>query len=384
MHSRGSLPVVAVVLIACVFWATILGLVAHLRFGGDPRGFLFLGWDFFHPPSFASIPRYNAHGYDGQFYAALATDPALRSTDTVIALDTPSYRASHLLLPLLAWLGSLGNPAVAIVLYQALCWALGIAAVLFVALLLRDDGSSPWWALLLVPSAGLATSIIRSTPEAAALAFVLAALWCYRRRRITLALLLVLAATLARETSVLAAVAMAYMELRGRRTRNAVLLFGVPLVVLLGLEAWLSFSIGPATFFGGNLDVPFRWVLGKVEQMMTANLKITAIELWGFLTIVASFVALAAFKKHETEFTVEDWTFLLFLMLSWTLSLSRYADVYGYSRLLMALPFLAVVLGARQKETAKRWALFALPLTCAFVGALMVRAEIHAALIVFR
>jgi hypothetical protein len=50
-------------------------------------------------------------GYDGEFYAMIATDPLLLNPELKPALDIPSYRARRIVLPVLAWCGGLGKPA---------------------------------------------------------------------------------------------------------------------------------------------------------------------------------------------------------------------------------------------------------------------------------
>lgn len=384
METRARPRLTIIAGLAVAFWAVTLLAIAQLRFGGDLRGLLFLGTDFPHPSSFAAIPRYGNQGYDGQFYATIATDPLLASPGTEEALDSPSYRVSHILIPLAAWLLSLGQAGAAITVYQLLCWVLGLAGVVLVAAWLHREGHSPWWSLLLIPNAGLATSMLRSTPDAAAVALLLAALFLYRRGRHVPALIALLLATLARETSILAAPALAYLELRARRKGNALRYLLVPLAVLIVWELLANLVTSSPALLGGSVDLPFRWVPAKLNQMMAASIKITSIELWGFLTLIASLFSISAFKKQEPAEGMEEIVFLLFLALSFALSFAVYVDAYGYTRALMVLPFLALVIGLRQEDPLRRWTLLAVPCLYALLGALMVRAELKAALIASR
>ncbi len=50
-------------------------------------------------------------GYDGEFYAMIATDPLLLNPELKPALDIPSYRARRIAVPVLAWCAGLGKPA---------------------------------------------------------------------------------------------------------------------------------------------------------------------------------------------------------------------------------------------------------------------------------
>jgi hypothetical protein len=384
MRKPASLQVLLVTAVAALAWAAVVGTIASLRFDGDVRGLLFLGADFPHPPAHATTPRYGATGYDGQFYSALATDPLLLRDDSERFLDAPRYRSLHVAVPLAAWVLAGTSPALAVRTYQVLCWALALAAIFLAADWLREHGRSPWWALVLVPNAGLATSVMRTTPDAAAMALVLAALWCYRRGRLGLTIAALVAAALTRETALLAAVAVAYSEWAAGRGRRAVRLVAIPAAALIGTMLLRLVTVGRGALLGGSYDVPFAWVLQKVDQMLAASIRITSIELWGFLALIAAISALAAFGRAETRFSTEEALFLLFIVLAWTLSFAVYVDVYGYTRVLMPLPFLALLIAAAHRDRVKQGVLMLVPLAFAFVGLLMIRAEVKAAMLVAR
>ena len=129
----GRMPPRAVLAVAAAFWAVALGLTVLGQHGGDPRALLRLGELRDHPQALAGVPRSSEHGYDGQYYATLATDPLLRRPETVACLDAPFYRAGRIGAPIAAWLLAFGRPQLAVVLYQLLCWAGCLAAVHLVA-----------------------------------------------------------------------------------------------------------------------------------------------------------------------------------------------------------------------------------------------------------
>lgn len=384
MQRAGVIRSVAVTGVAAAVWIAVLVVVASLRFGGDLRGFLFLGSEFQHPAALAGAPRYGPHGYDGQFYATLATDPLMLEKETSRQLDSPRYRGLHLGLPLTAWVVTLGSAAGAIRIYQLLCWAAALLAVFLAADWLREHGRSPWWALLLVPNAGLVTSVLRSTPDAAAMALVLLALLLHRRGRGALAIAAVTAAALTRETALLAGVALAYTEWSAGRARKAVRLAAVPAAALVAVMLWRLLALTRGPLLGDGYGVPFAWVLQKFDQMLAASIKITSIELWGFLALIAALIALSAFGGRKAGFSIEEVLFLLFMVASWTMSFVVYVDVYGYTRALMPLPFLALLIGATQEDRVKQGVLLLVPAAFAFVGLLMLRAEVKAAMLVAR
>ncbi|MBK8476241.1 MAG: hypothetical protein IPL39_07960 [Opitutaceae bacterium] len=97
---RWLFGVVVVFVLAMVAfrWDSQSGFTSLLRFGDDfaPRRL----------PTVAALPvaSVSGPGYDGQFYAQLAVDPAVRQPEVQAALDAPAYRAQRILLPLLAHL----------------------------------------------------------------------------------------------------------------------------------------------------------------------------------------------------------------------------------------------------------------------------------------
>ena len=223
-HHAVSVTVVGV----AVFWLALLSTIAMVRFGGDYRALLCLGDLVRHPAALDGVPRDGPHGYDGQYYAALATDPLLLRAETTRFLDAPAYRATRVFVPGLAWVIALGNGRAAVHVYLWLCWALAIAAVGVVAAWLRCDGRPLWWTAALAVSGGLVISLLRATPDAAALALLLAALLLQHRGRTAWAVAALAAAVLARETSVLAIPALAWSELQRRRPAAAFAFYAAP------------------------------------------------------------------------------------------------------------------------------------------------------------
>lgn len=74
-------------------------------------------------PEIHAIDAYikpDSGGYDGQFYAQLATDPTLNNPAFQNAIDEPAYRARRIFLPFLSYVLALGHPAVAIYIYCSL------------------------------------------------------------------------------------------------------------------------------------------------------------------------------------------------------------------------------------------------------------------------
>jgi hypothetical protein len=194
-----------------------------------------------------SIGAQNALGYDGQYYFALAADPA-HAHDYMDGQAGIVY--SRVLYPVVARAASGGSvtalPYVLLVV-NLLAVLAGTAAV---ALWLVKRGFSPWPALLYGLFPGLVVTVFRDLTEP--LAFALAALAVLafdraRPRRLALSATLFALAALTRETVVAfalaAAVALALDDRRWRRALAfAVATCGPLLVWRLVVKLWIGGS----------------------------------------------------------------------------------------------------------------------------------------------
>jgi hypothetical protein len=372
----------AVFLAAALLWAALLAVIAAVRYGGDARAFLCLGDRMRHPAALAGIPRNSAYGYDGQYYATLALDPLLHSSDTVASLDAPLYRAGRVGVPLAAWVLGLGHPAAALLSYQLLCWGGCLLAVYLAALWLRDEQRSPLWALLIAAFAGLATSMFRSTPDGAAVALVLLALLLDRRGRPAGAIAALAAATLARETSVLAAFAVAFAAARQRRWGRAAASVAVPLAVYGVWHLYLRLHLAAAHTDRGTsaLGIPFVWVPAKLAQLLAGGFWSNRMELLGMVALAASLFAVAVIAARFPRWTAAAAAFVAFGGLALLLGIAVYVEVYAHARVLLALPVLALLLAAGESRRAPRTALLTAVALATLTGVVVVRGELRAAL----
>lgn len=211
-----SLETLAVLLgvVVLVCWTVGLFVLVAGRYDGDIRGAARFGWKFPLPPAVADVQEHTRVGYDGQFYAILASDPFLRHPETIRGLDNPAYRATRILVPLLGWASVGGSARLAPFAYVLWCWVLGLAGPLVVWIWLGTARRGPLWFLALSVNAGLVVSVLRATPDAAALTILLLALLLAERRARPAAGATAGAfAVLARETSVLAVPGLLWQDL---------------------------------------------------------------------------------------------------------------------------------------------------------------------------
>ena len=194
------LTVAALVLALYVGWAA-----AVVAPGGDPMRLARVGQQYLDKghgssPAIDSLASTDEVGYDGQWAVYIGLDPRQAGE----YMDRPAYRYSRPLYPLIARALALGDSG-------ALGWALlllniAAAAVLTfaVASFLMRFGASPWYALIVGLSPGLAAGILLDLTEP--LAYALAAvgmLLVTRRGSLIPAAVAFALAGLARETALL-------------------------------------------------------------------------------------------------------------------------------------------------------------------------------------
>ncbi|WP_143827938.1 hypothetical protein [Anaeromyxobacter sp. Fw109-5] len=334
------------------------------------RGLFLLGSTLPHPAAFAGAPTTGSIGYDGQYFGALATDPLLIHPGTADAIHSSVYRAGRIGLPLVAWLLAAGNASAAIHVYQALCWALAIVGVWLVARWIEDEGSAALWAAPLVVSAGLVSSMVSSLPDGAAVALVVLALWLHQQGRGGVPLVLTFAC-LVRETSYIAALAVAVAEVRAGRWARALAAVIAPAAVVLGWRRFVVARLGQADSSGDVFEVPFSWVARRFSEPFPPS------EVLGFLALVlAAMAAIVSLPRLVARVRPELLAFVGFVVLTALLPYAVYEGVWSYARVTLALPFLAVAVAEGEEDRWRRRLFRAVPATFALAGIAKVLPEV--------
>ena len=234
-------------------------------------------------------------GYDGQYYLALALDPALRNPKTLDSLDHPAYRSRRILLPLLGHALGFGQPALIPYALPLLNATALIALVWLAARWLQGGGRSGWLGLLMLALPGAWESLALTTTDLLCSALTLAALLALRERRPALAAVVLALAALTRETALLYWVAILGALLCARQWRSLLWLLpaGLP------AAAWNFYLLYhvPAGTGGNVVQILFgtpgvgwlqrlRWC---VENGMNGK---NLFELFVFVTLLAVLAAL--------------------------------------------------------------------------------------------
>ena len=262
------------------FYSPGVGFTSMVRFGKDRESRVI--------PELRAVPRFivPGSGYDGQFYAQLAANPAPWKAEVRTALDNPPYRSGRIVSSVFAYALGGGNPAYAMHVYAAM----NIVVWLVLAwLLLRwFPPGTAWdfacWAGILF-SAGTMMSVCRALPDLSAFALMVAGLRLWETARPTAAAGVLGLAGLVRETSILAAA----IVVEKPSTRQAVLrmvgrsaLIAVP---ALALTLVLRHIAGKSHAAADNFALPFaafvrRWILiGKDGVLRSAGVVATMLSI---------------------------------------------------------------------------------------------------------
>lgn len=217
-----------------------------------------------------------SNGYDGQFYAQIALDPTLHDAQLAQVVDAPAYRARRILLPAFAAGLGLGNPwwtIHAYALLNVLAW------LLFAWRLHRHIGSGDWIAYArwigCVFSMGALESVRQSLVDLPALLLLLLALEAHTRARFSASTTWLALGNLAKETSLLSALALSFDSSAGKLPWRRILISlgacSLPLVAW-SLYVRHRFPLSSDATALGNFTWPLLGLLDHLKTCGTAIL----------------------------------------------------------------------------------------------------------------
>jgi hypothetical protein len=245
----------------------------------------------------ASLPRHvyrRSSGYDGQFYAQMATDPLLKDPATDRAMDDMPLRARRILFAWTAYVAGLGRPwwiVQAYALQNVVCW---IALSL---LLLRwfEPGTTRmvalWTATLF--SGGLLWSVRFALLDGPSLLMIAAAVAAVERNRSWLAAAVLGVASLGRETNLLAISILPPAKWSWSATaRVAVQAVLVTAPLVIWFDYLYSLYRDQIYTSGGTISLPFSGLAWKLQMVWAdaASHGIRALTRAGVMTLVSVIV----------------------------------------------------------------------------------------------
>ena len=197
------------------------------------------------PPGLTVIPKIG--GYDGIWFYRLAINPFTRiQAAHGIRIDNPPYRQQRIGYPFIVWLLSLGRVTWIPWLLVAVNIAAASAMAAFAGAFAKRFGLHALWGVIVPLYPGFVLTFSRDLSEIVAAAFAMGALWAAASRRNVTSALLLVAAVLTRETTLLLAVALAAVwlvdRLMRRERRISVVMFALPMAAYalwqIILAAW--------------------------------------------------------------------------------------------------------------------------------------------------
>jgi hypothetical protein len=204
-------------------------------------------------------------GYDGFYYAEIATDPSLRDPDLGRAVDDLGYRGRRILASAAAYALGSGDPARAVRAYP---WINVAAWLLLAALLWRVfpldgwRGFAGWFGVLF--SYGAMVSVRLSVPDLPALALVACGVAAGERGGSLASAALIGLSGLGRETSVLAAASLASGRAGPGRLLARMAVALLPLLAWVLYVAHVAGSSGPGI---ANFGFPLSGIAAKVASL---------------------------------------------------------------------------------------------------------------------
>lgn len=204
-------------------------------------------------------------GYDGQFYAQIALSPSLRDPAFDTALDAPAYRARRILGPFLAHWAGFGRPWLvlnAFALLNVASW-LGFAWLLWREISDTSRiGCARWLACVL--SLGVLDSVRQSLVDLPALLLLVMAVRQSRIASATRTSVVLALSNLAKETNLLASLALLAWPRPCRQRLLALAACAIP-IALWAIYVAQRFPSSPLTSGSGNFTWPF---LGAAAQLV--------------------------------------------------------------------------------------------------------------------
>ena len=271
------------VLTPVVVVAAVLSAAIGSRLGaydGNLTGFVQFGTEFAdktHPPSGALVS--SPTGYDGQFFYLQAHDPLLLSDSTVARMTRAgaAFRMQRAAYPALAFLAAGGDDRELPLTLLAVNVVIVLGFTGWFAAWCRRRGRSTLWALALGLTPGVLLPTLRDLSDPLAIATVVAGILLWEQRRRAPAAALLTVAVLARETMIVAVVAVAIDAAvrawsgRGepgslrKVAREAWPVVLVPAAAFVGWQIYIGIRHG-SQVGGPNAEIPFTNFVQEVHR----------------------------------------------------------------------------------------------------------------------
>ncbi|MDA1330506.1 MAG: hypothetical protein O3B43_05520 [Chloroflexi bacterium] len=280
-----------------------------------------------------------SEGYDGQYVYYIALDPDPEAVSPF--LDVPAYRYQRILLPILARVMSIGNPALIPWLLPAINLFVHTTAVWLLGLLFQFWGLKRWHALPYGLWAGLLYSFRLDLPEPLAFGLVIAAIYFGHKNQRWVAWLFFAFALFAKETAIFFVAGQLLVYFLKREWRALIGLSLMALVPFSVFQLWLGRVFGQSGLASGGADaaplewIPFNgiWQIGSFSLIVMLGLflaysiSLLLPALWGTMSALRRWrVSGVDFSSTAVLANAAIYPFLPFLLYSEPIGVFRFAS----------------------------------------------------------
>jgi hypothetical protein len=328
--------------LAALMIHVVMTVEHSLRHGGSPAALVCVGErQAGHFPFEVFARPFDAWGYDGQFYYALARNPWQRHDQ---GIDAPAARHVRVLYPSLCWLASAGQPAI-------LIWIMPLVNLIAIAGLAalgawfaHYQGMNKWWGLYLPLVASAGIPLVRDLTDVVSTFAIcaLAAAWLVRGSWWTLALSAGTALFAREQNLAVVLIMMGTALFRGQSKSTAAMAAAVLLWAAWACFLHATYGTSPFLSPQGNLDLPFAgfqfcWQQA-IDRLLLACTRFELLSLWSTLNVTAHMVLACYFLVRCLPKVTDHALLATGMLLALVAGPAIYTDPWSYVRVLVWLP----------------------------------------------
>ena len=312
-------------------------------------------------------------GYDGQFFLAIALDPALRNERTIGALDNPKFRYRRIGYPVVGYIVGFGNGELipyAMVGMNLFCIVIIVLLISFLFQIESSGTQHSWLPLLILAIPGIWATLCTSTADLLGTTLFAATLVGIRLCRIGLASVTLCLACLTRETYLGVAVILILLELRRDASNALGLILATVPALLWNALVYVHIREGTSGI-RETFGVPFAGILAKGQAILEGGLTIRNLYeayAFGLLMMAALFLTVSMIRTWKQPAAV-PFSALPYLIILITSRMQIFGYFANYLRVFMDIFLVNILITLREPADLVRRRLLMLyvPASVAYV-----------------
>lgn len=305
----------------------------------------------------------NSIGYDGQYYCRMAIEPFNYSKEALgISFESPSYRYSRIIYPLLAWLLSLGIPVISIFNL----FFINLISLFFIFMIGKKYFKFDYFIFFLpfIPFV-----ISRNTAEILSIFFIMLSIISFENKRLFLFSISSTLAILTRETSLIFyAVAILFFLFNNKiKFINLVILFLPGIFFIL----WRLFLLKTFGELPENIGTKLNFNLNELSFLKSYFIMLYKLNEIKFfihfiqLSIILIFCAFVLFTIKFNKLGYIEVSFLIYLIFFNFLAAHIYSSDFAFFRVLPEIFLLGFIIMFKNNNLPNLF--FKLPIIFLFI-----------------